>query len=195
MSGTLAAAAAPLLSACRAAQEGAPVLVGIDGRCGSGKTSLAAYLAAELGCAVVHMDDFYLPPAQRAAGWLQHPGANIDFVRLRAEVLGPFLRGEPALYRAWSCRDGAYRPAQALPAAPLLLVEGSYALHPALEVPFALRVFVTCTPACQSARLQAREGAHYAAFTERWIPLEEAYFATCHPDMDCAFVVDTTNLS
>lgn len=206
MSGTLFAAAAPVLAAARALAAGTqPALLAIDGRCGSGKSALGAWLAAQLGCGLVHMDDFYLPPAQRRPGWERQPGANMDFARLRAEVLAPLLAGQSAAYRAYDCRTGALQPPRTLPPRtlpprplpprPLTIVEGSYALHPALDVPFACRVFLTCAPACQRARLQQREGARFAAFAARWIPLEEAYLAATHPEEACDFVLDTTALT
>ena len=43
------------------------VIVAIDGRCGSGKTTLAARLQKDLYCRVFHMDDFFLRPQQRTA--------------------------------------------------------------------------------------------------------------------------------
>jgi adenylylsulfate kinase-like enzyme len=36
------------------------VLVAIDGRCASGKTTLAAALKEKLSCEIIHMDDFFL---------------------------------------------------------------------------------------------------------------------------------------
>ena len=41
----LSLAAAPIVQAALAAAQDAPVLLGIDGRCGSGKTTLANWLA------------------------------------------------------------------------------------------------------------------------------------------------------
>ena len=35
-----------------------PILVAIDGRCGSGKTTLGEYLKGQLDCNLFHMDDF-----------------------------------------------------------------------------------------------------------------------------------------
>lgn len=189
-------AAAPVLAAARVLAAGdCPALLAIDGRCGSGKSSLGALLAGALGCNLVHMDDFYLPPADRRPDWADHPGANMDFDRLHREVLAPLLAGQAACYRAYACRLGALQPARTLEPRPLTLVEGSYALHPGLAVPFACKVFVTCTPDCQRARLQAREGDRYPAFAARWIPLEEGYFARCHPEQACDFVLDTTALT
>lgn len=158
----LATAAAPILQAAQLAAENGPALLAIDGRCGSGKSTLAEFLAGQLGCRVVHTDDFYLPLAARCANWQEQPGANIDFIRLRNEVLQPFLRGETALYNAYSCAAGAFLPSKPFAAAPLTILEGSYSLHPALQTDFAVRVFVTCPPDVQAVRLRAREGIRYA---------------------------------
>ena len=38
------------------------VLLAIDGRCASGKTTLANQLQNILGCEVIHMDSFFLRP-------------------------------------------------------------------------------------------------------------------------------------
>ena len=81
-------------------------VVGIDGRCGSGKTTLAAALAARLPCRVLHTDDFYLPPAGRRADWQQVPAANMDLERLRREVLLPAQAGQPITLRAYRCAAG-----------------------------------------------------------------------------------------
>lgn len=60
----LATAAASILQAAQLAAENGPALLAIDGRCGSGKSTLAEFLAGQLGCRVVHTDDFYLPLAR-----------------------------------------------------------------------------------------------------------------------------------
>ena len=36
------------------------IILAIDGRCGSGKTTLASYLQKEFKANLFHMDDFYL---------------------------------------------------------------------------------------------------------------------------------------
>ena len=41
------------------------VIVAIDGKCTSGKTTLASQLAEIYDCNVFHMDDFFLRPEQR----------------------------------------------------------------------------------------------------------------------------------
>ena len=175
------------------ANAAAPVVLALDGRCGSGKTTMAAALAEQFPDSIVlHTDDFYLPPADRVPGWEQTPCANMDLARLRDEALRPAYAGQPVAYRAYSCREGAYLPPAQLPAQPLVILEGSYSHHPLLRPYETLRVFVTCTKAEQTRRLQAREGARYADFAARWVPLEEGYFAQYGVAESADFVVDTT---
>ena len=175
------------------ANAAAPVVLALDGRCGSGKTTMAAALAEQFPDSIVlHTDDFYLPPADRVPGWEQTPCANMDFARLRDEVLAPARAGKPVLYRAYSCREGAYLPPRVLGPAPLVIVEGSYSHHPLLAGCYDLKVFVTCSPAEQTRRLQAREGERYSSFAARWIPLEEGYFKEYSIEEKADLVLDTT---
>ena len=123
------------LSTLLSAHPDHPVLVALDGRCGSGKTTLAAQLARQFPQSItVHTDDFYLPPASRVANWEQIPCANMDLERLRAQVLTPARTGQAVPYRAYSCRAGAYLPEQCFAPQPLVIVEGSYSCHPTLAV-------------------------------------------------------------
>ena len=172
-----------------------PVLIALDGRCGSGKTTLAVQLAEQFpGSAVFHTDDYYLPPAQRIPNWAETPCANMDLTRLREEVLVPAQAGAAVRSRAYSCREGAYLPEQCVPPAPLYILEGSYSHHPLLAGFYDLKVFVTCSKEEQARRLQAREGERYKNFVRRWIPLEEAYFAQCRIEALADLLWDTTNL-
>ena len=114
----------------------------------------------------------------------------MDLIRLRDEALRPAYEGQPVLYRAYSCRAGAYQPVQELAAQPLVILEGSYSHHPLLAGYETLRVFVTCSREEQTRRLQAREGARYPAFAQRWIPLEEGYFAKYSIEESADLILD-----
>lgn len=166
-----------LLRAVEKAHTKVPVVVGIDGRCGSGKTYFAELLGKHFPCNIVHVDDFYLPMDRRAADWMPVSGGNIDFERLLVEVLLPLKEGRQTFYRPYSCREGQYKEAWELQEKPLIVVEGSYCGHPLLAGQYDLRLFFTCSKEEQERRLKAREGSRYEAFAERWIPLEEMYFA------------------
>ena len=112
-----------LLSAALAQKPTRPLVLALDGRCGSGKTTLANGLAAQLpGCTLLRTDDFYLPPARRSPDWAHTPCANMDLTRLRDEALRPAYAGQPVAYRAYSCREGAYLPPVQLPAQPLVIL-------------------------------------------------------------------------
>ncbi len=182
-----------ILTAALALQPTKPLVLALDGRCGSGKTTLAAALAGQFPAStVLHTDDFYLPPAQRSPDWAHTPCANMDLTRLRDEALRPAYEGQPVPYRAYSCREGRCLPVQQLSAQPLVILEGSYSHHPLLAGYETLRVFVTCSKPEQIRRLQAREGERYANFAARWIPLEEAYFAQYNVEVKADFAIDTT---
>ena len=182
-----------ILAAALAQKPTKPLVLALDGRCGSGKTTLADRLTRQFpGSIVLHTDDFYLPPAQRVRGWEKTPCANMDFIRLRDEALRPAYEGQPVLYRAYSCRAGAYQPAQELAAQPLVILEGSYSHHPLLAGYETLRVFIICSREAQTRRLQAREGERYANFAARWIPLEEGYIAQYRIEETTDLAVDTT---
>ena len=182
-----------ILAAALAQKPTKPLVLALDGRCGSGKTTLADGLTRQFPASIVlHTDDFYLPPAQRVRGWEKTPCANMDLIRLRDEALRPAYEGQPVLYRAYSCRAGTYQPVQELAPQPLVILEGSYSHHPLLAGYETLQVFVTCSREEQTRRLQAREGERYANFAARWIPLEEGYFAQYCIEKTADLAVDTT---
>ena len=158
-------------------QSACGALIAIDGRCGSGKTTLAGDLARACGGTVVHMDDFYLPFNQRKPGWMEQIGGNMDFARLRSQVLQPLRNGCQAGYRPFLCQTGCYGEEILLQPGGLIILEGTYSHHPALKVEFDGRIFLTCSAEEQKQRLMEREGERFARFQEIWIPLEERYFA------------------
>ena len=153
-------------------------IVAIDGRCGSGKTTLAAALQEEFSCAVFHMDDFFLRPWQRTEERLSRPGENVDHQRFLQEILRPTRQGEEVIFRPYICARQALGEPISVPPSRLTVVEGSYACHPELWDYYDLRVFLTVGPVEQMRRIEERGGPEKAEqFRCRWIPLEEKYFA------------------
>ena len=154
------------------------IIVAIDGRCGSGKTTLAAALSERYGYPVVHMDDFFLRPVQRTAERLATPGGNVDHERFLEEVLLPLHNGDAVDYRPFSCRTMTLSDSRPLPVSAVTVVEGSYACHTTLRDFYDLRVFLDIDPATQMERIIRRNGPKKAEeFRTRWIPLEEMYFS------------------
>ena len=158
---------------------GAPrVLVALDGKCATGKTTLARALAAKYGCAVCHMDDFFLRPEQRTASRFAEPGGNVDRERFLEEVLLPLRRGEKIFYRRFDCATmQLQKPIEIVPGK-LVVTEGAYSMHPELTPYYDLSVFLDISPELQRDRISRRNTPEKAKrfFTE-WIPMEQAYFA------------------
>ena len=74
------------------------------------------------------------------------------------------------------------------------IIEGSYSCHPTLWEFYGLRVFLTVDPDEQLKRIERRNGTEaLAMFRERWIPLEEKYFAVLKIAQRCDLVLDTRN--
>lgn len=168
-------------------------IVAIDGRCGSGKTGLAALCGENLDCNIVHMDDFYLPLESRQENWREIPGGNMDFGRLISEVLEPLGRGKTVTVRPYDCGKKDYGPERMLSPKSLTIIEGSYSHSPGLRKYYNKMIFLTCGKEIQKKRLLFREGEKYAMFERVWIPMEENYLAAC-PTPPEAMVVDTGDL-
>ena len=168
------------------------IILAIDGRCGSGKTSLASRLQTLYPARVLHMDDFYLPFEKRKANWEQIPGGNMDFERFMKEALLPAVKGENIAYRPYRCQKGGLLEQTLLEPMPLTIVEGSYALYPTLADYYDFKVFLSCSKEAQCERIEAREGVRYSQFLARWIPMEEAYFKALSIEEKNDLYIDTS---
>ena len=156
-----------------------PYMLSIDGRCASGKTTLANELSQSLSCNVVHMDDFYLPFALRTPERMAQPGGNIEFERLKNEIILPLKSGSNAVYRPYACHEDRFLPSVRLSAAANIIIEGSYSCHPLLADMLDIKVFMDIASEKQLSRIALRNSNHVEAFRTVWIPREEFYFAEC----------------
>lgn len=163
-------------------------IIAIDGDCGSGKTRLSEILEAVFDCNVFHMDDYYLPPAQRQPDWKAIPGGNMDFQRLKNQVLEPLSRGETVTTRSYCCQTGTFGPEQTLRPKAITVIEGSYSHHPELSGYYDRKIFLTCHKDIRLERLQRREGDYISMFHALWIPMEELYHKTFPPDPDTCII-------
>ena len=167
------------------------VVISIDGRCGSGKSSLADLIKEVFDGNVFHMDDFYLPFDRRAEDWMETPAGNMDLERFKEEVLLPAKEGKEVLYRPFNCQAGM--ESEAVPTAPakLTVIEGSYSQHPVLADQYDLKIFLTCDSERQKERLEKRNGEYAKVFFARWVPMEERYFEAFGIEKKSDKVLDT----
>ena len=164
--------------------------VAVDGRCGSGKSTLGAMIQEELGGNLFHTDDFYLPFERRSSDWKKVATHNMDMLRLRDEIYLPASKGERIVYGAY---DPFKRQLKSIAVAPedISVIEGSYSMHPMFTSYIDVGIFVTCDKETQEERLKAREGDNFVNFKELWIPLEEQYFKDYRIEERSLVVIDT----
>ena len=158
---------------------GKTVVLAIDGRAASGKTTAAELIAEVFDASVIHMDDFFLPRELRTPERLSEVGGNIHYERFLSEVIPNLRTGTTFYHRVFDCSrfDYADEPGMVKPAS-LIICEGSYAFHPRFGKYYDIGYFSDVDPETQRARILERNGeSMLARFVNEWIPMEERYFA------------------
>ena len=151
------------------------VIVAIDGKCTSGKTTLAAQLAQSYDCNVLHMDDFFLRPEQRTPTRYAEVGGNVDYERFREEVLLPLQSEKEFSYRPFHCKTFTLSAPVTVTPKRLTIIEGSYSMHPHFGDPYDLKTLLTVDPETQKQRVLERPSFVQERFFTQWIPMENRY--------------------
>lgn len=160
--------------------------VGVDGKGASGKTTLAAAVAAALpGGVVVHVDDF----ARRSVETWERE-------RFVAQVLAPLRAGRPARYERWDWDADASLGWATVPVGVPVVVEGVSSTDVRLGVPWDVTLWVDAPYEVRLARALARDGeAMREQWVGRWMPAEDAYEAAQRPQdrVDAIVVADSSD--
>lgn len=152
-------------------------VVAIDGRCGSGKTTFAEIIRNVSDCSVVHADDFFLPPKKRTENRLNEAGGNFDYERFQNQVINGIKSNSDFEYEVFSCCEMKINGVRKIKNNNIIVVEGSYCMHPYLEDVYDIRIFSDVSKDIQRERIIRRNGEEcYRRFEEKWIPMEEKYF-------------------
>ena len=153
-------------------------LIGIDGQCASGKTTLANEIATRFNAQIIHMDDFFLPFDMRTDERLSETGGNVHYERFNAEVVSGLEKGGKFAYRAFCCKNGTYGETKTVSADKPIVIEGSYAFHPEIKINYDLKIFLGSDYETRLGRIRRRNGDEMLeTFKLKWIPLEEKYFS------------------
>jgi len=153
------------------------IIIAIDGKCASGKTTLAKKLQTHFDCNVIHADDFFLTPIMRTEKRLKEIGGNMDRERLLSEVLVPLKHKKSFEYRVFSCKDQRLTDTIFIMPKKINIIEGSYSCHPDLFEYYDYKIFVTTQYSEQIKRISLRNPEKVDVFKEKWIPMEERYFS------------------
>ncbi|GEL94190.1 uridine kinase [Cellulomonas composti] len=147
-------------------------LVCIDGPAGSGKTTLAAAVAAVAAargvpCVVLHLDDLY-------EGWSGLEGSL--WPRLAAQVLEPLRRGRPGRYQRYDWVRGAFDDWVDVPVPELLVLEGCGSARRSAAAVASLLVWVEAPSALRLERGLDRDGDEARPQWLQWIRDEAEHF-------------------
>ncbi|MDO1559542.1 hypothetical protein Q0812_08895 [Brevundimonas sp. 2R-24] len=175
--------------------ERGPMVVGLDGRSGVGKSTLAQTIAAEAAGVVVGGDDFFAGGTTLVNGRPEQL-ADLCIDRLRlARVLEDLRAGKPARYRAfdWEAFDGRLEVQTThLEPADLIIVEGVYSCHPDLHHVLDAKVLATAASDIRDSRLQAREG-EIGPWERQWHAAEDWYFSAMMTEASFDWVIDASD--
>ncbi|MFC9849247.1 uridine kinase [Streptomyces sp. NPDC060223] len=142
-------------------------MVGVDGHAGSGKTTFAGRLGAELGGApVLHLDD--IATHEELFAWTG---------RLLSQVVEPLRHGETARYVPYDWTARAFGPVRELPPAPVVLLEGVGAGRRALRPYLARLLWMELPKEDAWTRGRRRDGDAQDEFWDEWVSAERRHFA------------------
>ncbi|GGZ58945.1 hypothetical protein GCM10010387_60960 [Streptomyces inusitatus] len=149
-------------------------LVAVDGHAGSGKSTFTARLQEALArlpgggapVPVLHLDD--LASHEELFDWTG---------RLLDQVIGPLARGAEARYAPYDWNERRFTPARALPAAPVVLIEGVGAGRRALRPRLAALLWMERNAEDSWRRGRRRDGAGLTAFWDGWTAAETRHFS------------------
>lgn len=165
------------------------IVISIDGRCASGKTTLADYLSKQLDANLFHMDDYFLRVEQRTKERYEEAGGNVDRERFMDEIGSKLHAKDDIVYQPFDCKTFTLKEKRVIKQTKITIVEGSYSMHAYLRNLYDYSIYLTIDPTLQLERIKKRNPNKVDVFIEKWIPLEEKYFQVNHLDKICNILV------
>ncbi|MBU1093551.1 MAG: hypothetical protein KKH01_03720 [Firmicutes bacterium] len=156
-------------------KESKNLTIAIDGYSSSGKTTLAHYIENIFDANVFHMDDYFKSLKQDQTS--TEFASNIDFDRLKKEIIKPLLKQEPIFYQSFDCKTQELSSLLKKEVKSVNIIEGAYSTHPLIEEIYDFKIFLKIGKIKQMIRIKKRNGLKkLKIFLNRWIPAEHAYF-------------------
>ncbi len=167
-------------------------VVAIDGNCASGKSTLADEIQHTFGGTVIRADHFFLPSDMRSVSRLSEPGGNFHYERFKSEVTDNLKSSSAFSYGVFDCGCGKVTHSVTVDEPRLVIVEGSYCMHPELDAEYDLRIFCRTDEKTQIERIRKRNGEDaLKIFEQKWIPLENSYFNFYNVADTCQIILFT----
>ncbi len=167
-----------------------PVLIGVEGFGGSGKTTFAAKLCEVLGLAyVVNIDDFIIKEKIIEPSWDK---GGFDRQRLEQQVLLPATTNRPVQYQELIWETNKLSEPKTVPPVDYLIVEGMSCYHPDIAHYYDYKIWVDTPIEIAKARGKARDaGNENADKWDMWAESSLAYQAKYHPEQQADFIYKT----
>ena len=158
-------------------------VIAIDGRSGSGKTSLAARLGSGLPAPVVTLEDLY-------GGW---DGLERGIDLLVSEVLEPLAAGLAARVPKYDWVAGAWATPWVLEPPEILIVEGVGAGALRAAAYASTLVWMQAAASVRKKRALDRDGETFGPYWDMWAGQEDAMLAREHTPDRADIVIDGVN--
>jgi uridine kinase len=157
-------------------------VIAIDGRSGSGKTSLAARLRSGLHAPVVTLEDLY-------GGW---DGLERGIDLLVSEVLEPLAAGLAARVPKYDWVAGAWATPWVLEPPEVLIVEGVGAGARRAAAYASLLIWVEAAESVRKQRALDRDGPAFGPHWDMWAAQEDAILGRERTAERADIVIDGT---
>jgi para-aminobenzoate synthetase len=170
-----------------------PFVIAVDGRSGTGKSTLAEALRSRLAATIIDGDAFYAGGTvirnENAARLVE---LCIDW-RRQKDVLQTLRSGRPARFQAfdWDAFDGSLvaDPVVVEPM-PWIILEGVYSARPELSELLDVRILLRTSDDVRTARLLEREWT-IGPWERQWHHAEAHYFEHMVPESGFDLVIDS----
>ncbi|HEX8226922.1 MAG TPA: hypothetical protein VF572_03580 [Candidatus Saccharimonadales bacterium] len=188
---TLEEIAAVIISKAAGSQ---PILIGIEGFGGSGKTTFAHKLKDILGNSyVVSIDEFIVKEKIIEPSWDK---GGFDRGRLEEQVLKAAKSGEEIRYQELVWKSNTLSEPKIVPPVDYLIIEGISCFHPDIAHYYDYKIWIDTPMDIAKQRGHARDGSNEnAQHWDIWAENDLRYQDKYHPEKQADFVFDHTTHS
>jgi uridine kinase len=138
---------------------------------------------------IVRTDNFFRPSSERTD---KHAIlADLDWKRLRDQVLIPLHCGESAHFQLYDWPEDRLKDWMTISAGGVAIIDGIVSTRRELATYYDLRIWLSCPRDIRVGRLLDR-GDTSAREIKSWLPSEDRYIASHHPEARAHLVIDTT---